>query len=308
MTRALLVAALAVPALGAAQPVPVGQVWFVEPGAPDDLVHGQWINATECANQATTDVVLRWTGTAMFPAGGSYQIYASNQDVPASSFECAKASNGSTGLVASPVGVPITDQPFQSVTDVPETVQAFLTAAGGTSCDVTGTVTIYVCVQERDSTGATVGCAKGRLILDVAPPAAPTGVAAAAAGDGALQVSWTPPTGDPPAYDYRISASADAAADPNVHTATTDPFTSSYVLAGLVDGVPYDVQVVARSQAGNESAPSAAVTATPIAPGVVPGPRPPGDAGSCGTGGAGPIALLGLTALLARSRSRAARR
>ncbi len=199
MRRALLLAAaVAVPALAAAQTVPAGVVQFVEPGTTNDIVHGAWINATKCANRTAMNVQLQWTATVAWPgSGASYQIYAANQDMTGSSIECPKLSNTSTGLIANPVGNPITNQPYQSVSGVTETVDAFLTAMQQSSCNITTTITIFVCVQLTNSGGTSVGFAKGQLKFEVAPPGAPTGVTAGPLDTGTLEVSWTQPNSSP---------------------------------------------------------------------------------------------------------------
>ncbi len=304
MRRALLLAAVAAPALAVAQTIPAGMVQFVEPGTTNDVLHGQWINAAECASQATTNVVMQWTASAQMPAGGSYQIYAANQDAQ-SGIECPKTSNSSSGLIANPIGIPIIGA-LQTVANHVEMVDAFLAAVVQTSCSNTVDVPIYVCVQLRDSTGTSVGFAKGTLTLSVTRPAPPTVLSVTPAGDAALQVSWTPPSGDPPAYDFVVVATAEPPdpRDPAAHHAVTDPFALSYRVSGLVNDVPYAIQVLARSQAGNESAPSPAIVATPVAPGTAI-PRPPGSGGGCAAGAASPVALLAVAALLARLRRRA---
>ncbi len=318
MRRALLLlAALAVPALGAAQTVPAGVVQFVEPGTTNDIVHGQWINATKCANQATTNVVLQWTATQPWVTGGSYQIYAANQDMASGTNKCPFPSNTSTGLVANMVGNPITNQPFQSVSNITETVQAFLTAVEQTSCNITSTITIYVCVQENDASGTAIGFAKGQLKFEITPPGVPTGVSAGPIETGKLEVSWTQPNSSPQAYDYIMYAqsvtsptvSTPDARDPALHTAgPTDPYQTSGTIGGLTDGVTYAVTVVARSQAANLSDPGGPAYAVPQVvndfwdqyrqtPGAV-------ETGGCATAGAGSLALLGLAAVLAALRRR----
>ncbi|HEX9050723.1 MAG TPA: fibronectin type III domain-containing protein [Anaeromyxobacter sp.] len=313
----LLVAALAMPALGAAQTVPTGVVQFVEPGTTNDIIHGAWINATKCANQATTNVILQWTATQAWVTGGSYQINAANQDLPSNSTTCPFQNNSSTGLYAAKIGVPITNQPFKSVSGIQEPVSAFLAAVNQTSCSITSTVTIYVCVQQLDQNGAAIGYAKGQLKFEVTPPGAPTGVTAGPLDTGALEVSWTQPNSSPQAYDYLIEAqsvtspadSTPDARDPALHTAgPTDPYQTHGTIGGLTDGVMYAVTVIARSQAANESGPGGPAYAVPQVvndfwdqyrqtPGAV-------ERGGCATAGAGPLALLGLAALVAALRRR----
>ncbi len=304
MGRALVAIVLAVPVLAVGQIPPVGTVLFTE--GTSDLIHGRWINLAECQS-GTATVFLSWNTAVdagqVFPAGVTYGVYASNAQ--STGVLCFTQGNG-TDVTAGPVGATLVGQP-QLVTPQPFPVDAFVTAAGLT-CNVTADVPIHVCVQAYAPDGAPVGCARGTLTLSVASPAAPTNVAVAPM-DGALGISWTAPSEAPPAYDYRIVASADPAADPYVHSVTTGRVGAvvGVSLTGLVNGATYDVEIYSRSQAGNESAPSAVVRGTPVASsGTVPRlPRPRGDgSGGCATGAAAPVALLGVAALLARVRRR----
>ncbi len=324
MRRALLLAtALAVPAVAAAQST--GEVQFVEPGTTNDIVHGAWINAAKCAAQTSTDVILQWKSTVAPGANGKYQIFAANQDMAANSIECPKQPNDSTSLKAGQVGVDITDQLNQNITGVHETVAAFLTPVGQTSCDITTTVVIFVCVQAVDSSGKSVGFAKGQLKFEVTKPGAPTSVSASPLESGKLRVTWAAPTGSPAAYDYIVTAhsvltptppappdpTTEDPRDPNDHVAgPTEPRATSATLGGLTDGVMYAVYVIARSEAANQSDPPggpAYGTPRPVrdfwdvysaTPGAV-------EQGGCSTAGAGPLALAGLVTLLAALRRRA---
>jgi hypothetical protein len=320
MRRALLLAAaLAVPAHAAAQAIPAGTVQFVEPGTTNDIVHGQWINATKCAAQATTDVVLQWTvqmaASTPFPSGGSYQIYAANQDMAANTIECPKLSVSASGLVANPVGEPRTAL-TQGMTDVHETVQKFLTAVNQTSCAITSQVIIYVCVQLTSGT-TSVGFAKGQLKFSVAKPGTPTSVSAEPIESTKLRVKWSAPTGDPQAYDYIVTAHSamsptDLTKNPKDVTdyriGPTDPHASEVTLGGLTDDVLYAVYVTARSEAANEGNPAGPAFGIPqvvrdfwdeyrSTPGAV-------EQGGCATAGAGSLAIAGLAALIVARRRR----
>jgi uncharacterized protein (TIGR03382 family) len=170
-------------------------------------------------------------------------------------------------------------------------------------CETTANASIYVCVQARSS-GNVVGIARGRITLSTARPGKPTDVSATAADDGALEISWKSPTGDPPALDFDVVAIGPV----NTHTAT-EVRGERFVMTGLENFVAYTINVYAVSEAGNVSDKSDDVTGTPAAVldwwewyrlngGL--------DSGGCGAGGAGPLALLGVAALLAALRRRRA--
>jgi alpha-tubulin suppressor-like RCC1 family protein/fibronectin type 3 domain-containing protein len=98
----------------------------------------------------------------------------------------------------------------------------------------------------------------------VAPPAAPTGLAAAP-GDGQIALSWNAVPG---AAFYRVRRSTTNGSghvDFSGNTVTGLTFTNT----GLTNGTPYYYVVVA-SNAGGESLPSAQAGATPIAPPAAP--------------------------------------
>ncbi len=122
--------------------------------------------------------------------------------------------------------------------------------------------------------------------------------------------SWTAPAGSPAAYDYRIVATAQTPADdPGSPHQATDIRALSYVMGGLVVGVTYDIAVYGRTQAGNEG-PAGTTTGKSVVVAdfwdVYHDPPYGGrDSGGCSAGAAGPVALLGVAALLARLRRRA---
>lgn len=307
MTRALLLAVLAAPALAAAQTMSPGTVLFTD--GTSDRVRGPFISLAECEDPLST-VNLSWSTQLVeggaFTPGATYQVYASNRQ--ATGLTCITASNPATDTIAGPVGPPIAGLgPEATLLSFP--AAAFVVAAG-LGCDVVADAPIYVCVQAY-SGGAAVGFAKGTLTLSVARPGAPTGVTVEPM-DGALGISWTGPSGDPPAYDYVVVASSDPAVDPNVHTLVTGPLAAilGCSMTGLLNGATYDVRIYARSRAGNESAPSASVAGTPVGgagarPAVA---RPDGfGQGRCGMAGGGWFAALAVSAMLARLRRRPGR-
>jgi fibronectin type 3 domain-containing protein len=105
------------------------------------------------------------------------------------------------------------------------------------------------------------------------PPTPPTGLTATA-GDGLVRLDWN----DSPAPDragYHVYAAAEA--DGAYARITAELATvSELVDGGLPNGVPRHYRVTAVDLAGNESDPSATVSATPTAGGTGPGgPSPP---------------------------------
>jgi hypothetical protein len=309
MRRALVVVALlAAPALAATPLPPPGAIAFTDGSV--DASRAAWINLYECEGGTATRVYLSWTtqlaAGSSFPAGAVYQVYASNRESTGST--CITTTDVASGTIAGGVGATLTGQ-AQTVLSQPFTLIDFV-AVAGLGCAVAVDTPIFVCVQAYAPDASAIGFAKGTLTLSTSAPAPPTDVTATPAGDGALSVSWSAPAGDPPAYEYLVVASSDPGLDPNVHALITGAAGAvvGCTLTGLVNGAPYVVVVTARSQAGNEGAPSVQATGTPIAsaPTGPRLPRPQGTGqGGCGAGGAGPLALLGVAALLARPRRRA---
>jgi hypothetical protein len=112
------------------------------------------------------------------------------------------------------------------------------------------------------------------------PLPAPTGVTAVA-GDGQATVGWST-VGDSTATAFRVTPSTPSGVQPAITfavPASGAPATMSVVVAGLTNGVPatFTVAAVAGSQAGTESAPTAAVvpSAAPAAPAVPGAPGSP---------------------------------
>ncbi len=99
------------------------------------------------------------------------------------------------------------------------------------------------------------------------PPAAPTGVTAAA-GNGSAFVSWTEPSnGSPSPSSYGVTPYAGGVALPTT-TVTGAPAGTSATVTGLKNGTAYTFTVTATNSTGN-SAPSAASNAVTPSPGAV---------------------------------------
>jgi hypothetical protein len=99
---------------------------------------------------------------------------------------------------------------------------------------------------------------------DTTPPAQPTGLTATA-GNGQVVLDWANNAeGDLGGYRvYRRNADGTW---PSTPLATVS--TSAYTDSGLANGTSYTYRVTAYDGAGNESAPSGTVSATPVAPSV----------------------------------------
>ncbi len=113
-------------------------------------------------------------------------------------------------------------------------------------------------------------------------PGAPTVDSVAAAGRGALRISWSAPGSgaSPSSYDVRyIRSSARDKADENwtVRTGVSDADTLRYTLSGLSDSTRYDVQV--RAVAGSASGPWSETVAGSTAAAAPPPPPGPAEAG-----------------------------
>jgi hypothetical protein len=316
MRRALLLAALAAPAVATAQTMTQGVITFTE--GTTDLVHGPWISLAECtaakanASDPAAAVNLSWitrlTNTPpTFPAGATYQVYASTAAITGDA--CPTTNSTTPEYKAGSVGDRLTAL-GQTVNLQSVKIANIFTAIQLADCAaVSGDTSIYVCVQAFQSNGTNdvpIGIATGTMKLSITAPSAPTSVTAIPADDGALQIRWAAPAGSPSAYDYRLALSATDPRDMTTHT-KTDVRALSYTMTGLVNDVTYTIDVYARSEAGNESTPGTG-TGTPVPVAdfwdvySAYGGR---EQGGCGTGAAGPVALLGVAALLAALRRRA---
>ena len=96
---------------------------------------------------------------------------------------------------------------------------------------------------------------------DTTPPAAPT-LLVATGGDGRVVLDWAD-NGEGDLAGYRVYRLAGTS-----WTRVASPTPSAYTDTGLVNGTAQTYRVTAVDVAGNESAPSAQVSATPTAPSV----------------------------------------
>ncbi|TML04816.1 MAG: hypothetical protein E6G41_11225, partial [Actinobacteria bacterium] len=121
-------------------------------------------------------------------------------------------------------------------------------------------------LARRSVVGVAVASAAGATTLKVhtKAPSAPTNLTAAA-GDSNVSLTWSASSGGR-LSGYRVYM--------NGALAATVGLSTSYLRSGLSDGATYSFYVVAFDTAGNSSAPSSTVTATPQA---AVSPPPPSD-------------------------------
>ena len=111
-------------------------------------------------------------------------------------------------------------------------------------------------------TGAGEGAAETTAAdVESLAPATPTEVTVTP-GDGQLMVSWTAADSDIAATHYTATATAEGSGSEGT-CSTPDAETTECTIPGLTPGTEYTVTVVARSAAGEDSAPSEGETGTP---------------------------------------------
>jgi chitodextrinase len=120
---------------------------------------------------------------------------------------------------------------------------------------VNDTTYTYALVAVDDRGNASDPATASATPTDLTPPAAPTGVTATA-GDGQAVLRWDP-AGDDVA-EHRVLAADGSTA------ATVPAPASTATVTGLVNDTTYSFTVVAVDARGNVSAPSAAVSVTPV--------------------------------------------
>jgi fibronectin type 3 domain-containing protein len=98
------------------------------------------------------------------------------------------------------------------------------------------------------------------IVPDATPPAAPTGLTAAA-GPAQVTLTWTA-NAEPDLANYRVKRSSAVNGTYQI-VSTVARTTTSHADTGLVNGVPYFYVVTAVDTSGNESASAGPVSATP---------------------------------------------
>ena len=113
---------------------------------------------------------------------------------------------------------------------------------------------------ETPGTGITVTVGSGS---DTTPPTTPAGLSATAASATQINLAWTASTDNVAVTGYQVERCQGAGCANFTQIAT--PTTVSFADSGLIEGTAYSYRVRATDAAGNFSAYSAVVTATPDA-------------------------------------------
>jgi hypothetical protein len=296
MTRALVLALLAVPALGVAQTPAPGAMTF----SPDALA-----GTPECDDGART-ITTTWNVGATVNSLGEYRVYASNKAPPAVTTGIRRCITGDTPTdseFAALLGIDVVPTSNPQIVELP--IREMIVDAANFTCTETSVQTIHVCVEYFDTGVAEpAGSAVGTFQFDPRKPAAPVGVNAEP-GEGALHVSWTAGSGGAvDAVRYRVSATGPAA-DPGPHEDETP--SSPHRLGNLQNGLTYSVTVTALSAAGTPgeaSSPPASGTPTEVEDFWESYAKDGREQGGCASGPGGALALLAGSALLLRLRRR----
>src|SRR5271163_3407786 len=160
----------------------------------------------------------------------------------------------------------------------PYTQIATQAATSDTDSGLTNGTKYFYVVSAYNSAGQSANSAEVNATPVLPPPAAPTGLAAAA-GNAQVSLSWT---ASATATSYHVKRSTSSGAE----TQIAAPTSTSYTDAGLTNGTKYFYEVSAVNS-GGESANSSEVSATPAAP-VNP---PAAPAGLQATGGNAQVSL-----------------
>src|SRR5271155_244182 len=157
------------------------------------------------------------------------------------------ASSGATGYYVK----------RSTTTGGPYTQIATQAAASDTDTGLSNGTKYFYVVSAYNSAGQSANSAEVNATPVLPPPAAPTGLAAAA-GNAQVSLSWT---ASATATSYHVKRSTSSGTE----TQIAAPTSSSYTDTGLSNGTKYYYEVSAVNS-GGESANSSEVSATPVAP------------------------------------------
>ncbi len=308
MRCALLLAALGMPVVTVAQIAAAGAVQ-VDTTDGDDA----FINIEECAGIGPTGgLSLKWNVTLETDqaavTGGEFIVFTSNAtptqgtNAPRYCQDHAPTANPAVYKVEVGREAATVNQTTGTADELP--TSSFVPVPPFVCTEGTGDQTVHVCVEYHPtSTGGRKGGAIGQLKVSLTRPPAPTGTLVVTPGDGALNLTWSA-VNDSAVKSYLLIAKQGGSEVARRETTSTD----NVRVSGLQNGVTYDLEVYSLSEAKNRSAGNLTGQGTPQPVDDFwefyrnqPGAH---EQGGCGAGGAGPLALLGLAALLAPLRRR----
>lgn len=317
MRRALLVAALAIPAIVlAAVTATTGQLLETTNFSATSGV--SYINDAQCKG---ANLQLQWNisalGGSSFGQDDKYRIFASNKAPAAGSTGgtfCAETDDQPNGTFADQIGSTPATLALESL-DVSGAAASMAASSSNTACSATNEGTsIYICAHWYDSAGTTKkGFAFGTFQVQVQAPPFPTGLGTQS-GDSSLKVSWAANPTTPTRTDHYVAYAFAQGEAPAVGTvppfaatpvATATTSSTSATIKGLVNNTVYDIVVVAYSVGGNPSGASATAAGQP-APSAdfweVYQADGGTEQGGCTGGPGGALSLLAAAALLAFRR------
>lgn len=207
-----------------------------------------------CASDATMSVDL--------PAGVTFTSDSGEFLGGTPSKLAATAGDGQVSLSWTAAAEATSYNVYQGTSAGAESATPVATGVTGTTAAITGLTDgtpYYFTVAAVSPGGISPPSNEATATPAIPPPAAPTGVVATA-GNGSVVLSWAASSG---ATSYRVYQGTSAGAEATTPAATTSG--TGTTISGLTDGTAYYFTVVALNGSGN-SAPSAEVHATPVAP------------------------------------------
>jgi MYXO-CTERM domain-containing protein len=311
MRRTLLVTAAVLLPIAVLALVSAGANQLVERTNFSAVTGFSYINAAQCAGNATTNP-LNVEFNIPGANGGTFTVFASNKQPAAPTTggvtlcDETPSPNATPPVAAGPIGSSF--QADSAVKDVPVSGSDVVKAAGKT-CASAENDDVWICAHWTNGQGGKdVASAIGHFRLQFAAPAAPSNVRVDS-GDSKLIVSWNASTGGNTTADHYTAEaylpghsplSEPAHPNPDPPDATSTVTGTSTTIGGLQNDTPYTVYVVALSIGGNPSSRTGGGTAIPRANADfwdVYRDRGGQEAGGCASGSGGALALLGVAAL-----------